>query len=123
MQQNIECDPVDGPIQPTRKRAKSVAEHNPRNRSATTDPAYLAEKIRLANAQAVKIELQNAQARQELLPAKAVEAEWSAVLRDVRAAMLALPSRLQQRLPHLTKHDTATIDEEIRDALTEASRT
>ena len=91
--------------------------HIPRNRSATTDPRYLAEKIRLANAQAVKVELQNAQVRNELLSAKDVEAEWSAILRDLRAAMLAVPSRVQQRLPHLSAHDVSEIDREIRDAL------
>jgi phage terminase Nu1 subunit (DNA packaging protein) len=105
------------PSPPTRKAA--TQKHVPRNRSATTDPAYLAEKIRLANAQAVKVELQNAQARKELLPAKAVEAEWSAILRDVRAGMLAIPSRVQQRLPHLSAHDVSEIDREIRDALSE----
>lgn len=106
---------------PTKRKAETP-KHVPRNRSATTDPAYLAEKIRLANAQAVKVELQNAQARKELLPAKAVEAEWSAVLRDVRAGMLAVPSRVQQRLPHLSAHDVSEIDREIRDALAALAR-
>ena len=91
-------------------------------RRGATDPEYLAEKTRLAREQADKIAVQNAAARGELLPAKAVEAEWSTILRDVRAAMLALPSRLQQRLGHLGPHDVQTIDREIRDALAEAAR-
>jgi phage terminase Nu1 subunit (DNA packaging protein) len=102
---------------PKRGRPSKPAEHKPRNRSATTDPEYLAAKIKLANEQAEKIAVQNAAARRALLPAKAVEAEWSSILREVRAGMLALPSRLQQRLPHLSLHDVATIDREIRDAL------
>lgn len=48
-----------------------------------------------------------------------VEAEWSGVLRTVRAGMLAVPSRVQQRLPHLTAHDVAQIDAEVRAALVE----
>jgi len=48
-----------------------------------------------------------------------VEAEWSGVLRTVRAGMLAVPSRCQQRLPHLTAHDTAQIDREVWDVLAE----
>jgi hypothetical protein len=46
--------------------------------------------------------LKNAAARGELLEAAAVEAEWSSVLRTVRAGILAVPSRAGARLPHLT---------------------
>ena len=41
------------------------------------------------------------------------------MLRMVWSRMLALPSRLQQRLPNLTAGDVAAIDREIRDALME----
>lgn len=101
---------------------KNKPKHRPRNRNATTAPEYLAAEIRRETAATLKIELQNAAARRELLPAKAVEAEWAAILRDVRAAMLVLPSRLQQQLPHLSAHDLTTIDWEIRDALKGALR-
>ena len=109
----IDDDPVGD--MPTQKRKRMPKPNLPRGRSA--DPNLLAETIALKHAQRTKVELQNAQARSELLPAKAVEAEWAGILRDVRAGMLALPSRLQQRLPHLAAHDVATIDREIRDAL------
>jgi hypothetical protein len=36
-----------------------------------------------------------------------------------RASTLAVPSRVSQRLPHLTAHDVAEIDAEVREALTE----
>lgn len=87
----------------------------------SSDPAYTAAKTRAAEAQAEKLETANALARRELVPAVEIEREWVAVLRDVRAAMLALPSRVQQRLSHLTAHDIATMDREIRDALQEAA--
>jgi phage terminase Nu1 subunit (DNA packaging protein) len=61
----------------------------------------------------------NAAARGELLDAGAVEREWSDILRCVRAGMLAVPSRAGARLPHLTPHDVAEIDTEVRDVLTE----
>jgi phage terminase Nu1 subunit (DNA packaging protein) len=77
------------------------------------------ERARLAKAQADKVELANARARGALLDARAVEAEWSGVLRTVRAGMLAVPSRTAQRLPHLTPHDVAEIDAEVRAVLTE----
>jgi hypothetical protein len=48
-----------------------------------------------------------------------VEAEWSGVLRTVRAGMLAVPSRCTARLPHLTAHDVGEIDGEVRGVLSE----
>lgn len=77
------------------------------------------EKLRLMREQADKVELQNQKIRGELLPAADVEHEWATALRDLRAALLALPSRVHARLPHLSTHDIQIIDREIRDALTE----
>lgn len=102
------------------RKAKAPKVNLPRGRSA--DPDLLAETKALKRAQREKLELQNAQARGELLSAKAVEAEWAAILRDVRAGMLAIPSRLQQQLPHLSAHDVSEIDREIRDALNQLGR-
>ena len=78
------------------------------------------EKTRQVRAQAEKVELANAKARGELVEAAAVEREWSALLMDVRARMLAVPSRVQARLGHLTAHEVQAIDAEVRAALTEA---
>tara|TARA_R110002072_G_scaffold17174_2_gene65692 strand:- start:2417 stop:2920 length:504 start_codon:yes stop_codon:yes gene_type:complete len=88
----------------------------------STDPDLNAEKLRLARANAEKIELANAKTRAALVPVAEVESAWAHVLRDVRAAMLAIPARVQQRLGHLTAHDVQMIDREVRDALEEASR-
>ena len=92
-----------------------------RNKAAlgrgSTDPEYKAERTRLAREQADKIAQQNATARGEYLPASEVTATWSGILRDVRSAMLAVPSRIQARLSDLTAHDIDQIDREIRDAL------
>ena len=78
------------------------------------------ERARYASEQADAVAIKNAVSRNELLPARDVEARWSAVLRDVKARMLALPARLEQRLGHLSKHDVTAIDREVRDALEEA---
>jgi phage terminase Nu1 subunit (DNA packaging protein) len=67
-------------------------------------------------------ELKAARLRGELVAASAVQAEWSDVLRVVRAGLLALPSRVAARLPHLSKHDIAEIDAEVRAALTEIGK-
>ncbi|GLK54401.1 phage terminase Nu1 subunit (DNA packaging protein) [Methylopila capsulata] len=91
-----------------RAKASGRAMHN---------PGYVDAKTRAAVAQAEKIETANALARRELLPAAEVEREWTAILRDVRAAMLALPTRVHQRLGHLSAHDISTLGREVHDAL------
>jgi phage terminase Nu1 subunit (DNA packaging protein) len=77
------------------------------------------QRGRLAAAQADLAELKAAQMRGELVEAKAVETEWASVLCTVRAGMLAVPSRVAARLPHLSKHDLAEIDAEVRAVLGE----
>ena len=77
------------------------------------------EKIRVARQQADKLEMANSIVRGEMLPAAAVAHEWASVLRDVRAGLLAVPSRVSIRLGHLTAHDLSEMDLEIRSVLTE----
>lgn len=78
-----------------------------------------AERIRQTKAQADLLDLKNAKAKSELLDAAEVEREWASVLRDLRAALLAVPSRVGSRLPSLTAHDIGEIAREIKDALSE----
>lgn len=85
------------------------------------NPELNTEKIRLARANAEKVEAANARARGELAALSDVEREWAGILRDVRAALLALPSRAAARLGHLTPHDVATLDREVRAVLNELS--
>jgi phage terminase Nu1 subunit (DNA packaging protein) len=77
------------------------------------------DRGRFARAQADLAEAKAASVRGELVEVSAVEAEWSGILRTVRAGMLAVPSRCAARLPHLTPHDVAEIDREVRTVLTE----
>lgn len=82
-------------------------------------PELQAEKLRLAAANARKVELHNLRTEGALVPAVEVEREWADVLRTLRAAILALPSRAAARLGHLTPHDLAALDEEVRGILEE----
>lgn len=88
------------------------------NRGAT-DPELKAEKLRLTREQADAVEIKNAAARGDLVAVSDVKSTWAGILRDLRTALLGLPSRIHARLPHLTPHDVKTIDSEIRDVLTE----
>lgn len=83
------------------------------------DAELAAEKLRAAKATAEKLELQNAKARGEIIAAAEVEREWADVLRGLRAAFLSLPSRAAAKLGHLTPHDLAALDAEVRDVLME----
>lgn len=79
--------------------------------------ALRAEKLRLTRAQADKEESRVRREQGELVEAAAVTREWSNLLRDMRNALLAVPSRCGATLPHLTATDVATIEREIRKAL------
>lgn len=78
---------------------------------------YKAERTRLAKLQADRTALQNAVLRDEMLPAEQVQREWCGIMRDVRAAMLAIPSRFGAAHPHQTPHDIQQLDREIKAAL------
>lgn len=79
--------------------------------------ALKAERLRLTKAQAEAQEAKNRLASAELVEAAAVALEWQTILRDVRAAVLAVSSRYGAAMPHLSASDIATLDREIRDAL------
>lgn len=79
--------------------------------------ALKAERLRLTRAQAEAQELKNKLAAGEMVSAADATREWQAVLRDVRATVLAVPSRYGATMPHLTAGDVAALDREIRAAL------
>ena len=85
-------------------------------RGAMSD-GYSTQRERLVREQADREAAKNAQMRGELLPAAEVERAWATILRDVKASLLALPGRVQQRIGHLSAHDIAQIDGEIRETL------
>lgn len=71
---------------------------------------------KLVREQAEHTRLKNQKMRGELVPAADVEAEWSSALADLRAALLAVPSRVGAKLA-LPRATVAAIDAEIRAAL------
>lgn len=108
-------DNIDGNRSAAQKQ-RSLPLDAPRQDSVAT------ERLRLVKEQADAAALKNAILRRELVAAVDVEREWSAVLRQVRAALLAIPSRMRQTLPHLTAHDVAAMDAELRRVLEDIAR-
>lgn len=86
---------------------------------ATGDAALELEKLRRTRAQADQLELKNAEAQGKMIPVEAVTREWADVLRMVRAGVMAIPTRMGAKLPHLTAHDLDQLDRELRRALTD----
>ena len=75
------------------------------------------QNVRKAKAAADLGELRAARERGDLIPAADVEHGWSLIVRDVQAAIRAVPARLANNLGHLTKADLATVKAELDLAL------
>lgn len=80
--------------------------------------ALTAARARLAEEQADGQAMKNALRRQELLEAEAVARGWTDLLRQLRARLLAIPSRIRADLG-LGGPAAEAIDRAIRDALEE----
>lgn len=94
-----------------------LRETSSRGGAAAGGDELKAERTRLAREQADATALKNAQLRGELVPVADTLREWQAVLRDIRAAMLTVPSQFASTQPHLTVHDIQALTLEIKRAL------
>jgi phage terminase Nu1 subunit (DNA packaging protein) len=75
------------------------------------------EEALLNKKQADNFELKNAKLRKELLPIDEVVRVWSEQISQVRSGMLAVVSRVRQRIS-LSAEDAVVLDEEVREAMT-----
>lgn len=92
------------------------------NKAKSTETAIDKEReeARLKKEQADNVELKNAKLRKELLPVDEVVRVWSEQISEIRSGLLAVVSRVRQRVS-LSAEDAAVLDEEIRDAMTKLS--
>jgi terminase small subunit / prophage DNA-packing protein len=79
------------------------------------------QRARFAKEQADSVSLKNAVLRGQLVSAREVESRWAGVFSAIRARMIGIVSDAVQALPHLTRHDSETLDRLVRDALNEAA--
>jgi hypothetical protein len=68
---------------------------------------------------ALTAELNYRQRAGELVNAADLQAELAETFSTVRTRVLGIPSKLKQRLPHLSFADLAAVDQEVREALEE----
>lgn len=77
------------------------------------------ERARLAKEQADAQAIKNAKLRGELVEASEVERTWADALRQLRARIMAVPSRLQSELPDIDPQAIDAMDRALRATLTE----
>ncbi|KIN73272.1 DNA packaging protein [Sulfitobacter guttiformis] len=77
------------------------------------------ERARLAKEQADAQAIKNAKLRGELVEASDVERTWGDALRQLRARILAVPSRMRSDLPDIDPQTIDAIDRALRSILTE----
>lgn len=111
---------------PPAQLGKWVRERHSREFGVSTDGTARdleAERARLTCAQADKAEIEAAELRGELLPADKVEETWIGIMADLRAKLLALPTKLarvvsadKRQLVHAAAQDA------MHDALNDMAR-
>ena len=77
------------------------------------------ERARLAKEQADAQAIKNAKLRGELVEAAEVERTWADALRQLRARIMAVPSRLQSEVPDIERQTIDAMDRALRATLTE----
>lgn len=77
------------------------------------------ERARLAKEQADAMAIKNGKLRGELVEAGEVEREWSDILRQLRARLMAIPARIRADLPLIEASTVQAFDRALRDTLTE----
>jgi len=82
-------------------------------------PPYEISRAKSEQMRAALLELELRQKEGALLPREQFERVSARVAAIVRTRLLACPSKAKHRLPHLSLHDVAVIDDLIREALEE----
>lgn len=82
-------------------------------------PDYNDSRARSEYERANLLELERKQKEGLLLPAEQVEKVWANSVTIARTKLLGVPTRLRQRIPHLTLEEIAIAEELIREALEE----
>jgi phage terminase Nu1 subunit (DNA packaging protein) len=106
--------------------AASVVDQAPRSvpKRMTRDgdlPDYNESRARSEFERANLLELERRQKEGLLLPAEQVKKVWDNSVTIARTKLLAVPTRLRQRIPHLTLEEINIAEELIRESLQELS--
>lgn len=112
------------PLRPLDERLRQAvvidqAPHSvPRNGDADI-PDYNESRARSEFEKANLLELERRQKEGLLVPRKEVETTWATVITMAKTKILGVPSRVKQRIPHLSLEEVDIISAIIREALQE----
>ena len=106
--------------QPTAKREMPVTAAPP-PRQTEEIPNYNISRARTEHEKANLLELDRKAKEALLLPADQVEKAWANAVAISRTKLLALPTRVRQRVPHLSLEEVALIEELVRETLEDLS--
>jgi phage terminase Nu1 subunit (DNA packaging protein) len=96
----------------------------PRAGSAGDDlPDYNESRARTEFERANLLELERRQKEGLLLPVEQVERVWANAITQAKTKLLGMPSKLRQRIPHLTLEEIAIAEELIRESLEDLAQT
>lgn len=111
-------DVTDGPgLAPSSRQVPRETEAPPAPGGVTFAHANAIEKAYKAKLAKLKFEEQSG----KLVSADDVLAEWQTLVVMSRTRLLALPSKIKARLPHITRQDVTEIEGLIREALDQLS--
>lgn len=82
-------------------------------------PDYNESRARSEYEKANLLELERRQKEKLLLPADQVHKAWAQSVTIAKTKLLAVPTRMRQRIPHLTLEEIAIADQLIRECLEE----
>ncbi len=89
--------------------------------SEDTIPNYNEERARREREVRIMAQMDRRQREGELLERAEVERAWSQSVTIAKTALLGVPSRAKERIPHLTLDEIETLTELIRSALEEVA--
>jgi hypothetical protein len=80
-------------------------------------PAYTVSQQRKAFEQANLLEIERRQKEGQLVERESVLGTWAQLINSAKSKLLAVPTTVRQRIPHLTAEEAEVIDVVIRAAL------
>ena len=100
-----------------RESIRSYAEHIRQVAAGRTDDLTAKQRVRLLTAQADSAQGKATKLAGQYLDAAEAVLTWESIKRDGRKILMTIPARAKARVPHLTEHDIAVIQEEVAAAL------
>jgi phage terminase Nu1 subunit (DNA packaging protein) len=98
-------------------RERDRAQHAQALAAAKAASGLQPAKARKWAAEAARAEFEQAKREQQFVPVAEVAQRWAGIVLHARTALLGLPMRARQRLPHLSASDAVVLDGMVREAL------